>query len=179
MLNKRAKKLIGYNHLVEDLAKKILSEELDNLETKNLKEILGAGYEKWEFKDWYRLLADIKRKKREADHEAITAEIIFNGLPWAAQQAAQEAVRILLRKATAERLFKVDEAVETAAEIIWNMFYCMKIDIKHTVQKLNERNKAYSHNDLKENRLLMDFIEELRKEQWREGNVARLRTKAL
>jgi len=178
MLNKKARNLIGYDRIVEELAEKIQSAELEELEISNLKEILGPGYEKWEFKDWYRLLIDIKQKKREADHEAMTAEKIFNGLPWAAQQATQQAVRILLKKAAAEKLFKMDEAADTAAEILWNMFYCMIIDIKDTAKKLNEESKAYSYNDLKENKLLLDFIKELRKEQWnKEGEVARLRNR--
>lgn len=177
MLNQRARNLIGYDRLVEELAEKIDSAELEELETANLKKILGPGYEEWEFKDWYRLLTDIKRKKRILGHETVTAEAIFNSLPWAAQQAAQEAVKILLKKAADDKLFKVDEAAETAAEILWNMFYCMIIDIKNTVTKLNKENKAYSRNDMKENKLLLDFIEELRKEQWREGEVARIRSK--
>lgn len=157
--------------------KKIDDKKLEEMETGNFKKFLGAGYEKWNFEDWYRLLTDIKRKKRAIGHEIMTAEAIFNSLPWAAQQAAQEAVKILLKKAADDKLFKADETAETAAEILWNMFYCMIIDIKNTVKKLNTENKAYSGNDMKENKLLLDFIEELRKEQWREGEVARLRSK--
>ncbi len=178
MLNKKARNLIGYGRLVEELADKIQPEELDDLETERLKEIMGSGYEKWEFGDWYRLLTDIKRKKRAAGHEVLTANNIFNSLQWAAQQAAQETVKILIKKAEKEQLFKMDEAADMAAEILWNMFYCMKIDIKNTAAKMCKEKRAYSYNELKENKLLLDFIEELRKEQWfGSGEVARLRSK--
>lgn len=178
MLNKKARKLIGYEHLVEELAEKIKPEELDKLETRDLRNLLGTGYEKWEFDDWYRLLTDIKKKQRRALHETMTAEAIFNSLPWAAQQAAQEAVGILVKKAAVEKLFKMDEAVDTAVEILWNMFYCMGIDIKNTATKLHSEKKTYSCNDLRDNKLLFDFITELRRGQWyRQGEVARLRIK--
>lgn len=176
--NQKAQTLTEYERIVEHLSEQIQSEELDKLETKDLETQLGARHESWKFEDWYRLLTDIKRKKRQADHETMTAEAIFSGLPWAAQQAAQEAVSILIMKAAAEKLFKLDETADAMAEVLWNMFYCMKIDIKNTAKKLCNDNKAYSYNDLKENKLLFDFIKELRNEQWYgEGEVARLRCK--
>lgn len=178
MLNQKARNLIGYERLVEELAEKIQPVELEEMDTEKLKGFLGTGYEKWEFKDWYRLLTSIKRKQRQAAHEVMTADAIFNRLPWAAQQAAQEAVRVLIKKADAGKLYKLDEAAETAVEILWTMFYCMGIDIKNTIMKMHRDNKAYSHNDTKENKLLLDFIEELRKEQWYgNGEVARLMEK--
>lgn len=179
MLNKKARNLIGYDRLVSQLAADIPAAELEELETRDLKERLGAGYERWEFGDWYRLLTDIKRKKGEVAHEILTAEAIFNSLPWAVQQAAQEAVRLLIKKAAANLLFKMDETADMAANILWNMFYCMVIDIKDTVQIMQKQKRAYSYNDLKENKLLLDFIRELRKRQWySNGEVARLRSKA-
>lgn len=180
MLNEDASNLTDYDRIVEELAKKLRPAELEELETDDLKEILGAGYEKWEFNDWYVLLTDIKRKSREADHEAMTAERIFNSLPWAAQQAAQEAVRTLLIKASGEHLFnmQVDQAADVAADILWHMFCCMRVNIKNAARNLSSKNKLYSRNDFEENKLLLDFINELRNEQWsRNGEVARLRTR--
>lgn len=175
MLNRKARNLIGYNGLVSSLAADIPAGEL---EIKDLKERLGIGYERWEFKDWYRLLTDIKRKKGEAAHEILTEEAIFNSLPWAAKQAAQEAVRILIKKAADKLLFKMDETADMAVNIIWNMFYCMGIDIKDTARIMQEQKRAYSYNDLMENKLLLDFIRELRKRQWySDGEVARLRNR--
>lgn len=178
MLNKRARQLIGYKDMVKELAAEIESEDLDELETKNLKEILGEKAIKWEFKDLYRLLRDIKRHKRAEAHRILTAEAIFNSLPWAAQQAAQEAVIVLIKKAEAQLLFKMDETTDMAAEFLWNMFYCMKINIKETAKKMAEEKKAYSYNEIKENKILLDFIEEMRRRQWNgEGEVARIRIK--
>lgn len=179
MLNKKARNLIGYDGLVSSLTADIPVGKLEELEIKDLKERLGAGYESWEFKDWYRLLTDIRRKKGKQAHEILTEEAIFNSLPWAAQQAAQEAVRILIKKAADNLLFKIDETADMAANILWNMFYCMKIDIKDTAQIMQEQKRAYSYNDLKENKLLLDFIRELRKRQWySNGEVARIRSRA-
>ena len=178
MLNKRTKQLIGYDELVKELAERIKGEELDELETKNLKEMLGEKAKKWEFKDLYRLLVDIKRYKREEAHRILTAEAIFNDLPWAAQQAAQEAVIVLIKKAKAQLLFKMDETADMAVNFLWNMFYCMGIDIKDAAQKMSEEQRKYSYNDKKENKMLLEFIEELRKRQWDgEGEVTRLRRK--
>ncbi len=178
MLNKKARKLIGYDGLVSSLVADIPAGKDEELEIKDLKERLGAGYERWEFKDWYRLLTDIKRKRGEIAHEILTEEAIFNSLPWAAQQAAQEAVSLLIKKAAANLLFKMDETADMAVNILWNMFYCMGIDIKDTAQIMQRQKKAYSYNDLKENKLLLDFIRELRKRQWySNGEVARLRSK--
>lgn len=178
MQNQKAQCSTKYERIVEQLAEQILPEDLDKLETKDLQTLLGAGFESWKFEDWYKLLTDIKRKIRQAGHEAMTAESIFNGLPWAAQQAAQETVSILIKKAAADKLFKLDETADAMVDVLWNMFYCMGIDIKNTVKKLCKDNNAYSYNDLKENKLLFDFIKELRNEQWYgEGEVARLRCK--
>lgn len=179
MLNKRARKMIGYDRLVKELVAKVEVKELDELETDHLKAMLGEGYEKWEFKDWYRLLGDIKRTIRIAAHEILTAEAVFNSIPWAAQQAAQAAVEVLIKKAKAQQLYKMDETADIAAEFLWNMFYCMKIDIKDTAQKMSEEKRAYSYNDMKENKMLLEFITEMRKRQWyTEGEVARIRSKA-
>ncbi|MDE7445920.1 MAG: hypothetical protein K2N15_09520 [Lachnospiraceae bacterium] len=178
MLNKKARKLIGYDRLVKELVAKVEVKELDELETKHLKAMLGEGYEKWEFKDWYRLLGDIKRTIRSVAHEILTAEVVFNSLPWAAQQAAQAAVEVLMKKAEAQQLYKMDETTDMAAEFLWNMFHCMKIDIKGAAQKMSEEKRAYSYKDMEENKMLLDFIEEMRKKQWYgEGEVARLRSK--
>ena len=176
--NQKAQSSTEYECIVEQLAEQIQPEELDKLETKDLQALLGAGFESWKFENWYKLLTDIKRKKRQAEHEAMTAEAIFNGLPWAAQQAAQETVSILIKKAAAEKLFKLDETADAMVDVLWNMFYCMKIDIKNTATKLCKDDKVYSYSDLNENKLLFDFIKALRNEQWNgEGEVARLRCK--
>lgn len=178
MLNKKARKLIGYDRLVKKMAAEISPAELEYMETKQLMKLLGPGYENWEFNDWYRLLVNIKQEQRKVEHEELTAEKIFNGLPWAAQQAAQEAVSLLIKKSADGLLFKLDETADMAVNILWNMFYCMGIDIKDTAQIMHEQKRAYSNNDLKENKLFMDFIEELRKRQWyKHGEVARLRFK--
>lgn len=178
MLNKKARNLINYDRIVEDLAGTIPSERLDELETKDLQVLLGVGYENWDFQDWYRLLKDIRRIKRRTTHETMTAKTIFNGLPWAAQQAAQEAVRILIKEASMDRLYKSNEIATVATNILWSMFYCMAIDIKKAAEKLHKENKTYSDDDLNDNKQLLDFIEKLRDEQWYgNGEVARLRCK--
>ena len=169
---------IEYDELVKELAEDIEYKKLDELETKNLEEMLGEKAKKWKFEDLYRLLVDIKRYKREEAHRILTAEAIFNDLPWAAQQAAQEAVIVLIKKAKAQLLFKMDETADMAVNFLWNMFYCMGIDIKDAAQKMSEEQRKYSYNDKKENKMLLEFIEELRKRQWDgEGEVTRLRRK--
>lgn len=179
MLNKRARQLIGYDRLVKEMVAKVDVKELDELTTGHLKAMLGEGYEAWEFKDLYRLLIDIKKTIGIATHEILTTEAIFNSLPWAAQQAAQEAVKVLIKKAEAQQLYKMDETADMAAEFLWNMFYCMKIDIKDAAQKMSRENRAYSYNDMKENKMLLEFIEEMRRIQWyTQGEVARIRSKA-
>ena len=176
MLNRKARQLIGYDKLVTGLASVIQDEDLEYLETEDLKEKLGSRYGAWEFKDWYRLLKDIKRCKRQAEHENMTAEAIFDGLPWAAQQSAQAAVAVLIQKAQGGMLFRPDETVYAVSDILWNMFYCMKVDLKNTVIRMCSSNRTYSYNEMNRNLLLLDYIKELRKMQWYgHGEVARLR----
>ena len=178
MLNKKARELIHYKQIVVQTAADISLKELDDLDTEHLKKRLGGIAEKWEFKDLYRFLTDIKRYKRKTEHDIITAEAIFNSLPWAAQQAAQEVVRLLIKKAEDNLLFKMNETADMVANLLFNIFDCMKIDIKDTAQIMQEQKRAYSYNDLKENKLLLDFIRELRKLQWyKHGEVTRLRRK--
>lgn len=90
MLNRKARQLIGYDKLVTGLASVIQDEDLEYLETEDLKEKLGSRYGAWEFKDWYRLLKDIKRCKRQVEHENMTAEAIFDGLPWVSDGELRE-----------------------------------------------------------------------------------------
>lgn len=178
MLNKKACILIGYDRLVQRLADEISIEELENLETKYLKKKLGAGYEKWEFKDWYRLIKDIKRSKQIKQHESLTAEVIFNSIPYAAQCMAQAAVKCAMVKAQNNKLYQMDETADTIVNVLWNMFYCMAIDIKCVATKLCREQRTYSYEDTVNNKLLLDFIKMLRDEQWyKHGDVARLRTK--
>lgn len=178
MLNKRARKLNGYEEMVKELAEDIEIKDIDELQTKNLKEMLGEKAEKWEFKDFYRLLGDIKKYKKAETHRILTAEVVFNSLPWTAQKAAQEAVRVLIKKAEKQLLFKMDETADIAVNFLWSMFYCRALDIKETAQKMSEEKKAYSYNDIKENKILLDFITEMRKKQWYgEGEVTRIRSK--
>lgn len=178
MLNKRARKIIGYDGLVQKLAAAIPKEEIEYLETEQLKEMLGSGYENWEFSDLIRLIHDIKREQQKNLHDLLTVEAIMAQLPYASRHAAQKAVTMLVEKAKEDKLFKIDNVVSATVDILWSMFYCMGIDIKDTAKKMRESNLYYSYNDLKDNKLLYDFIRILRDIQWyKHGDVAQLRTR--
>jgi len=177
MLNRRARAIIGYDNLVKRLAGEMTEEEMEYVETGDMKKRLGEGYEKWEFKDWYRLICDIKKEQMKDLHTSMTADCIFGAIPWACQQSAQEMVRFLIKKADMELLFKLDKGVDVAVNALWNMFYCMGIDIKYTALKMCSERLFYSKNDLDDNKLLYDFIVRLRDIQWKQGEVTRLRTK--
>lgn len=176
MLNKKARRLIGYESIVSRLADTFPDEKLDYLETEDILCLLGEGYESWEFKDWCRLINDIKKRKRQAMHDEQTAEIIFNGMPWASQQSLQTAVTVLIKKAAEEKLFRLDETADTVTGILWEVFYCTKMDIKKTAVAMSIKNKSYSRTEMNESLLLLDFIQNLRKTEWfGSGEVLRLR----
>ncbi len=180
MLNKKARKIIGYERIVKELAVKIPENEMEYIETKQLQDMLGTGYERWEFQDWYRLLVDIKKEQRKEQHSSITTDVVFEEIPWACQQSAQEAVNVLLKKAAKNQLFKMDETADMTVNILWTMFYCIGYDIKMSAKEMHEKRLLYSYNDMKENKLLYDFIKILRDRQWyHSGEVARLRTREL
>lgn len=109
-------------------------------------------------------------------HDEQTAEIIFNGMPWASQQSLQTAVTVLIKKAAEEKLFRLDETADTVTGILWEVFYCTKMDIKKTAVAMSIKNKSYSRTEMNESLLLLDFIQNLRKTEWfGSGEVLRLR----
>lgn len=178
MLNRKAREIIGYNDLVKRLAAEIPEATMENIETDDLKRMLGAGYERWEFKDWFRLIVDIRKEQNKDLHVSSTVDKIIAELPYAAQQSVQRAVHLLLRKASKNLLFSGDETVDALVDIPWYMFNCMRIDIKDTLMDMDRKNLCYSHDDLKDSKLLFDFIVLLRHRQWNyHGEVTMLDTK--
>lgn len=63
-------------------------------------------------------------------------------MPYFAKEAAQETLKHLLKAEEAGSLFKIDAAADTAAEIMWNMFYCCVADVKDAAVKYNKEKKT-------------------------------------
>lgn len=71
------------------------------------------------------------------------------------------AVAVLIQKAQGGMLFRPDETVNAVSDILWNMFYCMKVDLKNTAIRMCSSNRTYSYNEMNRNLLLLDYIKEL------------------
>lgn len=189
MLNEMARELVGYGMLRDRLMGLVTAKEVEDLESDQLKvmavalqseaEIEGLKLDAWSHRDWRVLLLDVRRGKLWDAHEAMTAEAILDALPWAAQQGAQDAVCILLRKAAERKILRMDETAEAVSEILWHMFSCMEIDIDEAAIAMQRKGfPYYSGEDIHDNKILLHFIRELRERQWAiSGTVVRLRTR--
>lgn len=132
--------LVEYANLVKDLAADLTDEQLED--TGYIKSLLSEQLPNWDWDDWYELLKNVRREKYKEAHEEQTAEKIFNDMPYFAKEAAQAALKRLLKAEKADKLFKMDAEADTAAEILWNMFCCCVADIKWTAKKYNAEAKA-------------------------------------
>lgn len=167
--------LVEYANLVKELAADLTDEQLED--SSYIKSILSEQLPNWDYDDWYELLKNVRREKYKDAHEEQTAEKIFNNMPYFAKEAAQAALKRLLKAAKADKLFKLDAEADTAAEILWNMFYCCTADIKRTAKKYIAEAKILTVADSKEHKDLLGFMEMLREELWRQGEVFKLREK--
>lgn len=167
--------LVEYANLVKDLAADLTEEQLED--SGYIKSLLSEQLPNWDYDDWYELLKNVRREKYKDAHEEQTAEKIFNNMPYFAKEAAQAALKRLLKAAKADKLFKLDAEADTAAEILWNMFYCCTADIKWTAKKYIAEAKILTVADSKEHKDLLGFMEMLREELWRQGEVFKLREK--
>ena len=167
--------LVEYADLVKELAADLTDEQLED--SSYIKSLLSEQLPNWEWDDWYELLKNVRREKYKDAHEEQTAEKIFNDMPYFAKEAAQAALKRLLKAAKANKLFKLDAEADTAAEILWNMFYCCTADIKWTAKKYIAEEKTLTVADSKEHKDLLGFMEMLREELWRQGEVFKLREK--
>lgn len=167
--------LVEYANLVKELAADLTDEQLED--SSYIKSILSEQLPNWDYDDWYELLKNVRREKYKDAHEEQTAEKIFNNMPYFAKEAAQAALKRLLKAAKADKLFKLDAEADTAAEILWNMFYCCTADIKWTAKKYIAEAKILTVADSKEHKDLLGFMEMLREELWRQGEVFKLREK--
>ena len=175
MLNKRARKIIGYDELVKEFASQGLTEEeLDWLETTDVREFLKKRFEP-DFRDEYRFVGDVRREVRKDMHEEHTLDSIMDSIPYAAQNMAQEAVKVLLRKAAEGKIFLVDSTVYALCDALFQLLYCSVWDIKKTAEELCQ--KQYSKAEIMDRKLLRDFVENMRNREWyKHGEVVRLRT---
>lgn len=169
--------LAEYAKLVEQLAAELTDEQLED--SGHIKNLYQNILPRWDWEEWYDLLKAVRQKKRQAEHEEKTAEVIFNEMPYFAQAAGQQAVKYLVECARKNRLFKIDDAADWQADILWQMFYCMGIDVKTAAETLSKKSISLNGLDLQDNKYLLAFIEELRAEQWKQGEVTKLRTKEL
>lgn len=165
--------LVEYANLVKDLATDLTDEQLED--TGYIKSLLSEQLPNWDWDDWYELLKNVRREKYKEVHEEQTAEKIFNDIPYFAKEAAQAALKRLLKAEKANKLFKLDAEADTAAEILWNMFYCCTADIKWTAKKYNAEAKALTIAESREHKDLLGFIEMLREEMWKCGEVLKIR----
>lgn len=165
--------LVEYANLVKDLAADLTDEQLED--TGYIKSLLSEQLPNWDWDDWYELLKNVRREKYKEAHEEQTAEKIFNDMPYFAKEAAQAALKRLLKAEKADKLFKMDAEADTAEEILWNMFYCCVADIKWTAKKYNAEAKALTIAESREHKDLLGFIEMLREEVWRQGEVLKIR----
>ena len=167
--------LVEYANLVKQLAEELNDEQLED--SSYIKSLLGEQLPNWEWDDWYDLLKNVRQEKYREAHEEQTAEKIFNDMPYFAKEAAQEALKRILKAEKTDKLFKMDAEADTAAEILWNMFYCCVADIKWTAKKYNAEAKILTVAESREHKDLLEFIEMLREEMWKQGEILKLREK--
>ena len=168
--------LVEYANLVKDLAAELTEEQLED--SSYIKSLLSEQLPNWDSDDWYDLLVAVRRKKYSEEHEEKTAEAIYNEMPYFAQEAAETAVKYIVQAARNNQLFKLNKAADQAADILWNMFYCMGIDIKTAAvnigKQIDEQGYIWG-----KGKYLVAYIEELRAVQWKHGYVTKLRTREL
>ena len=111
--------LVEYANLVKDLAADLTDEQLED--SSYIKSLLGEQLPNWDWEDWWELLENVRREKYKDAHEEQTAEKIFNDMPYFAKEAAQTALKNLLKAEEEGRLFKLDAAADTTAEIMWDI----------------------------------------------------------
>lgn len=167
--------LVEYANLVKELAADLTDEQLED--SSYIKSLLSEQLPNWEWDDWYELLENVRREKYKDAHEEQTAEKIFNDMPYFAKEAAQETLKHLLRAEEAGKLFKLDATADTAAEIMWNMFYCCVMDIKNAVVKYNKEKSPMTVAEYKEHKDILQFIGIMREALWERGEVLKLREK--
>lgn len=167
--------LVEYANLVKQLAEELNDEQLED--SSYIKSLLGEQLPNWEWDDWYDLLKNVRQEKYKEAHEEQTAEKIFNDMPYFTKEAAQEALKRILKAEKADKLFKMDAEADTAAEILWNMFYCCVADIKWTAKKYNAEAKILTVAESREHKDLLEFIEMLREGMWKQGEILKLREK--
>ena len=167
--------LVEYANLVKQLAEELNDEQLED--SSYIKSLLGEQLPNWEWDDWYDLLKNVRQEKYREAHEEQTAEKIFSDMPYFAKEAAQEALKRILKAEKTDKLFKMDAEADTAAEILWNMFYCCVADIKWTAKKYNAEAKILTVADSKDHKDLLEFIKMLREGMWKQGEILKLREK--
>ena len=167
--------LVEYANLVKQLAEELNDEQLED--SSYIKSLLGEQLPNWEWDDWYDLLKNVRQEKYREAHEEQTAEKIFNDMPYFAKEAAQEALKRILKAEKTDKLFKMDAEADTAAEILWNMFYCCVADIKWTAKKYNAEAKILTVADSKDHKDLLEFIKMLREGMWKQVEMLKLREK--
>lgn len=167
--------LVEYANLVKQLAEELNDEQLED--SSYIKSLLGEQLPNWEWDDWYDLLKNVRQEKYREAHEEQTAEKIFNDMPYFAKEAAQEALKRILKAEKADKLFKMNAEADTAAEILWNMFYCCVADIKWTAKKYNAEARILTVAESREHKDLLEFIEMLREGMWKQGEILKLREK--
>lgn len=167
--------LVEYANLVKQLAEELNDEQLEDSDY--IKNLLSDQLPNWDWEDWYDLLVAVRKKKRQKEHEEKTAEVIYNEMPYFAQEAAERAVSYIVEAARNNELFKANKAADQQADILWTMFYCMGVDIKMAAKNIGKKIEEQGFIWGK-GKYLIAYIEELREIQWEnDGEVTKLRTK--
>lgn len=159
--------------LVELLARDFTDDEIM---CSDVKMLMQRYYPEWTVDDWYELTCEVRRKRHATQHEQLTAERIFEEMPFFAQAAAQAAVRHLLIAADADRLFKLDSVTDSMAEILYKFFFCTPMDVKTAINRQAEFRKPLSYyEEATLHKRLLEFVQTLRTTLWERGEVLRLR----
>lgn len=161
--------------LTKRLSVEITPEEIEYMDSSQLRERLGEEYADWDADRCYELLKEVRREQRREQHEKFTVEAILSDVPWAAQQAMQKVVEELLKMARKELLFKCHDASDILVNIFWEMFYCAGIDVKNSATQMCEQSKGYSGEERRNNRILYDYCDILRDRMWKRGEVLHVR----
>ena len=162
-----------YANLAKWLAENSTDDQLHDLVY--VGKLLGKYLPGWDCSDWYDLAENARRIKYREKYEKQTAEKVFNDMPFFAREAAQSALyRILEADAMGVLNKGTDAGEKMAAEILCKMFGCAAADVEDAATKYNAKKEKVSVADSEAHKPLLGYIEVLRGEIWKQGEVLEL-----